>query len=301
LRAEHDIVHDLTCVEGTNEDAWLVFEATSAPGFFKQAQNGLDKLRAIESAQLGQRESSAQMILMNSLRNAPYKVEIYVTVKGQEHRVFAVMPGNAKKPITSNLKPLLMYLFLCTDARPITPVELVDRFKSELTTILADSIKRVNSTGMGSSLRGKQGDLAYDGCVEAVNEYLLPKLLRIWLSISEGFVQNFVDRLAAAPMVLTVGGQLKQFFQIEYPRWKFRVVGSRIVPEKVADCNVAVAAGKSKNTMSMTFSYIGGDDFHTDTKELEFERTNNCRLILKDGSVFLSDEKEPLFAPPAPA
>jgi hypothetical protein len=53
--------------------------------------------------------------------------------------------------------------------------------------------------------------------------------------------------------------------------------------------------------MSMTFSYIGGDDFHTDTKELEFERTNNCRLILKDGSVFLSDEKEPLFAPPAPA
>jgi len=45
-------------------------------------------------------------------------------------------------------------------------------------------------------------------------------------------VQNVVDRLAGAPMVLSVGGQLKQYFQIEYPRWKFRVVGSRIVAEK---------------------------------------------------------------------
>lgn len=112
-------------------------------------------------------------------------------------------------------------------------------------------------------------------------------------------VQNVVDRLAGAPMVLSVGGQLKQYFQIEYPRWKFRVVGSRIVAEKIGDCNVACAAGSSENKMSLTYSYVGDGDPHQDTLELDFDRARNCRLLLKDGAVFLSDEVEPQFQPPA--
>jgi hypothetical protein len=52
-------------------------------------------------------------------------------------------------------------------------------------------------------------------------------------------------------------------------------------------------------TMSLTYSYIGDGDPHQDTLELDFERARNCRLLLKDGAVFLSDEVEPQFQPPA--
>ena len=157
---------------------------------------------------------------MNSLEDVPFRVEVYVTVEGREHRV-AMKPGTSTLP-TSSLKPLL-----------------------------------------------------------------------------RESVQNVVDRLAGAPMVLSVGGQLKQYFQIEYPRWKFRVVGSRIVAEKIGDCNVACVAGSSENKMSLTYSYIGDGDPHQDTLELDFERARNCRLLLKDGAVFLSDEVEPQFQSPA--
>lgn len=293
-----EVVHDLTSIGDTNEDAWLVFEATSDPGFFRQAQHGLDKLRAIEGSQRSQRESAAQTILLNSLRDVPYKIDVSLTMKGRQHRVFAVTPGNSKRPIHADLKPLLIYLFRRTDSGPAAPEALVERFKFETREVLTESIRRANSEGLGSGLRSKQGDDAYEGCVKAVEEYLLPKLLRMWLHLSEGFVQQVIDRLASAPMILDVGGQLKPYFQIEYPRWKFHVVGSKIVHEKIADCNIAFASGSKGNVMSLTYSYIAGETFHTDMIEVEHARTRKCRLILRDGAVYLSDDDEPLFRPP---
>ena len=47
-----EIVHNMGSKGNTNEDSWIVFEATSDPGFFAQAQSGLDKLRALESRQI---------------------------------------------------------------------------------------------------------------------------------------------------------------------------------------------------------------------------------------------------------
>ena len=69
-----EIVHNMGSKGNTNEDSWIVFEATSDPGFFAQAQSGLDKLRALESRQIPQREATARGVLMRSLKDVPYDI-----------------------------------------------------------------------------------------------------------------------------------------------------------------------------------------------------------------------------------
>jgi len=88
-----------------------------------------------------------------------------------------------------------------------------------------------------------------------------------------------------------------EIFQIEYPRWKFHVSGSRIVPEKVADCNLACQLGETPHSLLLTYSYASEEDWVSQTCQLELDRTRACQLILKDGYVFLSEETQPLFGP----
>ena len=54
----------------TNEDSWIVFEVTSDPGFFAQAQSGLDKLRQLENKPLSMvlRSIIPSWMVLTSLR-----------------------------------------------------------------------------------------------------------------------------------------------------------------------------------------------------------------------------------------
>jgi hypothetical protein len=121
--------------------------------------------------------------------------------------------------------------------------------------------------------------------------------MQLWLKVSESFVQRVVDHLAEAPMILQVDGQLAPFFQIEYPRWKFHVTGGEIVPERIADCNIACQLGEEKETLSLTYNYVGGDDWISQTEVLKFDQTKKCRVILKNGSVYINDDDHCLFGP----
>ncbi|MGY8826251.1 MAG: hypothetical protein ACKVJG_20345 [Candidatus Latescibacterota bacterium] len=175
------------------------------------------------------------------------------------------------------------------------------RFKDALDETITESLRQANSGGIGgigANLRKTRGDDVYLPHVELIAEYLLPKLLKIWLKASEAYVQRVVDRLADAPMILKVDGQLAPFFQVEYPRWRFHVTGGRIEPEKIADCNIACQLGdEQKKTMSLTYTYVGGDDWITVTKVIDLEEGKACKLILQNGNVFLTETSNHLFGP----
>jgi hypothetical protein len=163
---------------------------------------------------------------------------------------------------------------------------------------VAEGLRQANSGGIGSNLRRTRGEEFYTSQVELIADYLLPKLLRLWLKSGESYVQRIVDRLASAPMVLKVDGQLAPFFQIEYPRWKFHVSGGKIRSEKIADCNIACQLGNDQQkTMSLTYTYIGGEDWITQTKELNLTEGKRCKLILQNGNVFLNEASNHLFGP----
>jgi hypothetical protein len=50
--------------------------------------------------------------------------------------------------------------------------------------------------------------------------------------------------------------------------------------------------------MSLTYTYIGeSGDFLTKLEQVPLSKTRNCRLLLKDGSVYLTDESNLLFSP----
>tara|TARA_Y100001934_G_C12158161_1_gene680648 strand:+ start:698 stop:865 length:168 start_codon:yes stop_codon:yes gene_type:complete len=49
--------------------------------------------------------------------------------------------------------------------------------------------------------------------------------------------------------------------------------------------------------MSLTYTYIGGEDWITQTKELNLTEGKRCKLILQNGNVFLNEDSNHLFGP----
>lgn len=298
-----EIVHNLGSKGTSNEDSWIVFEATSDPGFFSQAEHGLERLRQLEAAQQPQREAVARQVLLRSLKDVPYDLRVYVKQGNNMRTVFSLLPGSGGKRIKADLMSLLRYLVGKVEGLQAEEGEadLPARLRQVLTDTVSESLRLANSGGIGSALRKQRGAEVFAPQAEVLCDYLFPKLLELWLRISEKYVQDVVDRLCAAPMILKVDGQLAPFFQIEYPRWKFHVSRGRIVPEKVADCNIACQLGGDRTTMQMTYSYVGGEDWITQTQEIGLERGKTCQLILRDGNVYLTDEKRCIFGPSLPA
>lgn len=293
-----EVIHSMGSLGKSNEDSWIVFEATSDPGFFAQAQGGLERLRELEKHQLPQREAQARQILLAALRKVSFKVEISVMVDGEPRRVLAVHPERASGQVMFEGAKLMTHVFSKIDRGHTSPEQTVQAFQEALKETITTSLKEASKGGMGSAMRRQQGDEMYEPYVEAVYDYVLPKLMKLWHRTSEAFVQRVVDRLADAPMILRVRGQLAPFFQIEYPRWKFHVTGGRIVPEKTADCNIACQAGSKPELLSMTYTYIAENgEFLTNVHEIERAKTKDCRLLLKNGAVCLTEESNCLFSP----
>jgi hypothetical protein len=294
-----EIIRDMGSKESTNVDSWIVFEATSDPGFFNQAQQGLERLRQLERYQKPQREATAQQILMRSLKDVPYDIKIFISRNQKLKTVFSIHRGQKGKGIKMDLTALLRYLIPKAEKQRIANKEkdLVEHFGLVLQETVAESLRLANSSGIGAALRKTRGAELYQHQVEMLCDYLQPKLLQRWLKISESLMQRMIDRLSEAPMILQVDGQLSPFFQIEYPRWKFHVVGGKIVPEKIADCNIACQLGSDQEKMSVTYNYVGGEDWISQTQEIELNKTKTCKLILKNGSVYLTEETQCLFGP----
>lgn len=293
-----EIVHNMASKGATNADSWIVFEATSDPGFFDQAQHGLKRLRELEPYLQPQRETLARQVLLRALKDVPYDIKVFISQAGKLKTAFAVVPGRGGKVIQMDLKTLLRYLVDKTERQQAEGGgELVNHFRKVLEETVTESMRLVTSSGIGAALRKQRGAELFAPQVEVVCEYLFPKLIDLWYKISERYVQRVIDQLSAAPMLLKIGGQLAPFFQIEYPLWKFRVIGGKIVPEKVADCNIAGQLGSTPEKLRMTYSYMSGDDWISQTCELELEKSKNCKLILKNGSVYLTEEDNCLFGP----
>jgi hypothetical protein len=294
-----EIVHNMGSKGTSNADSCIIFEATADPGFFDQAQHGLERLRVLIQAQRPQRESAARSILLRALKDVPYDIRVYVTQNSQREPVFSLRPGGRGTRMKMDLKRLLRYLVskaerAQTEAGTGT---VVDHFNWALETTIAESLRVANSGGMGAALRKQRGDEVYTAQVEVLRDYLQPKLISAWVKTTESYVQRVVDMLSAAPMVLRVDGQLAPFFQIEYPRWHFQVTEGKICPEKVADCNIACQLADDEKSLQMTYTYVREDDRVSQTCQIELDRTRGCQLILKDGNVYLSEESNWLFGP----
>jgi hypothetical protein len=293
-----EIVHNLGSKGDSNADTWIVFEATSDPGFFAQAQQGLEKLRQLEGSQQPQREDTARQLLLRALKEVPYNIRVFAGVGKQGKIVFSLFPARRGREVELDLKTLLRHLILKLGQEEGAPRDdQVARFKEILRETLRDSLRQANSGGIGAALRKQRGEEAYQVAVDALFDYLCPKLVQAWLRITEQFTQTVVDHLSEAPMILSVDGQLAPFFQIEYPRWKFHVTSSKILPEKVADCNLACQLGSSKERMNLTYTYVGGEEWITQTKELELSQAKKCKLLFKDGHVYFNDTSNCLFGP----
>ncbi len=291
-----EIVHNLGSKGDTNEDSWIVFEATSDPGFFEQAQHGLARLQKLETQQIPQREATARAIMIRGLKDVPYHVSVFVREGKRQKVVFALSPNG--QSVKMDLMTLLRHLISRAESVKDKTGDEISRFRTALEERVSESLREATSGGIGANLRKMRGGDAFQPQVELVSEYLFPKLLKLWLKASETYVQRVVDRLADAPMILKVDGQLAPFFQIEYPRWKFHVNGSRIEPEKIADCNIACQlGGDQQNTMSLTYTYVGDEDWITQTKEVDLKEGKACKLILQNGNVFLSEASNHLFGP----
>ncbi|MBT4502050.1 MAG: hypothetical protein HOC74_30235 [Gemmatimonadetes bacterium] len=294
-----EIIHNMGSKGNSNVDSWIVFEATSDPGFFNQLQQGLERLRLLERHQQPQRDATALQILMRALKDVPYDIRISIPRNQTQIPVFSLLPDRGSRRVKMNLKRLLGYVVDRAEKRHKSEGkgDLLECFKAVLQETVTESLRLANSGGIGASLRKQRGDDAFGPQVEILCDYLQPKLLSLWLKLSENFVQRMADRLSAAPMVLKVGGQLAPFFQIEYPRWKFHITGGEIVPEKVADCNIACQLGSVETKMKMTYNYVGGEDWISQTLEIELDETKGCQLILQDGNVFLGSADRWLFGP----
>jgi hypothetical protein len=293
-----EIVHNMGSKGSSNEDAWIVLEATSDPGFFGQAQHALKRLRKLERHQITQREATARGILMRGLKDFPYQVCLTVG-RGKNQKVVFRVSTNGQKVQLDSMGLLRHIVAQAENLRDDeNDADEVVRFKTALNETVAEGLRQANSGGIGSNLRRTRGEEFYTSQVELIADYLLPKLLRLWLKSGESYAQRVVDRLASAPMVLKVDGQLAPFFQIEYPRWKFHVIGGKIQSEKIADCNIACQLGNDQQkTMSLTYTYIGGEDWITQTKELNLTEGKRCKLILQNGNVFLNEASNHLFGP----
>ena len=294
-----EIIHNMGSKGDSNVDSWIVFEATSDPGFFSQVQQGLDKLQLLEKHQQPQSEAIARHTLMRSLKNVSYDIKVFITDGRELKTVFTIQPGARGKQVKMDLMALLRYLVSKTERLEAegNGKGVVEHFQMVLEETVSESLRVANSGGMGAALRKQRGGGHFAPQVESVCDYLLPKLLQLWLKTSEVFVQRTVDRLGKASMILKVDGQLAPFFQIEYPRWKFHVTGGKIEPERVADCNIACQLGSDQNKMRMTYNYMGGDDWISQTCDIDMGKTQTCKLILKDGSVYLTEEDNCIFGP----
>ena len=47
----------------------------------------------------------------------------------------------------------------------------------------------------------------------------------------------------------------------------------------------------------MTYNYVGEEDWVSQTLELNLDETKACKLILKSGSVYLTEETRCIFGP----
>lgn len=295
-----EIVHNMGSKGASNTDAWIVFEATTDPGFFAQAQQGLERLKVLARAQQPQKEAAARSDLLRSLKNTPYDIRVFLPDKKGSKVVFAVVPGgrgNAR--FRMDLRSLLHYLVGIAERNHAEAGTgtVVEHFNQALKSAITESLRLANSGGIGAALRKRLGSEVFGPQVEVLQGYLEPKLLALWYRVTQSYVQRVVDTLSTAPMVLSVDGQLAPFFQIEYPRWRFRVNGGRIVPEKLADCNIACQLGDDKKTLQMTYSYIGDENWISQSMTVGLDETRACRLILKDGNVYLTEESNWLFGP----
>jgi hypothetical protein len=179
-----DIVHDMGSKGTSNVDSWIVFEATSDPGFFAQAQSGLERLQELERSQIPYREAAARRILLGSLKDVHFNIEIFVQLKGSTRRVLTVRPNRKGKEIESDLAGLLTYVFNRIDSDQ-APASLVTAFQFLLKDTIKQSLIQANKGGLGSQVRRQQGDRFYEPYVESVYDYLLPRLMKLWLRTSE--------------------------------------------------------------------------------------------------------------------
>ena len=293
-----EVVQNLGSVGDSNEDAWVVFEVTSDPGFFAHAERGLQRLEMLERECTPLREAMARVALLRAVKSATFDINVYISVGGDLKSVLAVRPSRKGREVEVDLKSLLRYLLVKSE-RSSGNEENGDlqRFKEALTQTISESLRLASSGGMGSALRQQRGEDSYAAYVGAVEEYLLPKLLGLWRQVTRKYTQGIVDRLAAAPMVMDVKGQIAPFFQFEYPHLKFHVSGAKIVPEKVADCNVACQLGDDADHMRMMYTYVGEEDFTSVTRDFSHAEMKGRSLILKAGCIYLSGDEEPIFAP----
>ena len=293
-----EIVHNMGSKGRSNVDAWVVFEATSDPGFFARAEQGLARLRVLEARQITHRESTALALLLRAVSKVPYDMTVSIAIERRRKTVFTLRPQNRHRPANLDMKGLLGFLIAQTEQDHLADCEQqIEAVKTLLRSTITESLILANSGGVSAGLRRQRGLAAYEPYVQLLYDYLLPKVLAFWLKVSEELVQRVVDRLGEAPMILQVAGQIAPFFQIEYPRWKFHVTGGRIVPEKIADCNIACQKGADKETLRLMYNYVGGQDWVSQTQDLPLSDIKACKLILKNGSVYLTEESHCLFGP----
>ncbi len=95
-----EIVHNMGSKGTDNVDSWIIFEGTSDPGFFAQAQQGLEKLRELERHQEPQREATARTILLRSLKDVPYDVRVFAVENKKTERFLP----STRRAVTSKLR-----------------------------------------------------------------------------------------------------------------------------------------------------------------------------------------------------
>ena len=176
-----EIVHNMGSKGTDNVDSWIVFEGTSDPGFFAQAQQGLEKLRELERHQEPQREATARTILLRSLKDVPYDVRVFIMENKKSKTVFALYPSRREKQVEMDLRGLLRYLLSKAESQAgMSQAEHVERFEETLSETIGESMRLANSGGIGANLRKSQGTEVYQPQIDALFEYLMPK----WVSAS---------------------------------------------------------------------------------------------------------------------
>ena len=293
-----EVIYDMGSKGTSNVDSWIVFEAASDPGFFARVQAELQRWQYLKEQQASGENSASLELLKRSLKTVPYDMRLSVPAAGESRQVFAFNPNRQKDPVQANLQLFLRYILTeveaqCTDG---APKDKVNFFKEHLQQTILQGLYQANMGGVGAALRQKRGVEPFEPFAEALYEYLEPQMLRLWLGFETRLLQRTVEMLGETPMVLKVNGQLSPFFQIEYPHHQFYIEDGQVISEKVADCNIAGQVGTCKDSMRLTYNYVG-EKWVSQTRELPLDQVKDCSLSFVQGHVYLNESDTALFGP----
>jgi hypothetical protein len=297
-----EIAQDLGSLGDSTDAARVVFDITSDPGFFGHAQRGLDRLQVLERENVSQREAMARMALLRTVKSATFDIKVFISTDGDLKPVFSVHPARKGREVEIETKALLRYLMVKAESKteaggPSDESDTVQRLKEILNSTIAESLRLASSGGMGAALRQQRGQDSYAIYVDAIEEYLLPKLLGLWSQVTRKYTEGIVDRLMDAPMIIEVKGQISPFFQFEYSHLKFYVSGTKIVPEKMADCTVVCQLADDPGYMRMTYTYTGEEESFTKARDFPWAEMKGRSIILKQGYIYFSGTDDPVFGP----